>query len=124
MGISQIELSQFYIELIGFTLTLIVSLGIKDWAVSFIEGMKFKMHKAFNEGDKVLLDDEEALIVRIGLTETVFGIYGSDGYTWRYIPNARIKYSKLEKIVDPNLHPDTAQETARKMKEIMNAKNK
>ncbi len=49
-----------------------------------------------------------------GLSETVFGIYGDDGYTWRYVPNTRIEFLKLEKIVDPELHRDTQQEKAQK----------
>ena len=77
----EIQLSEFYIEFIGFTLTLIVALAMRDWATSFIKGMKFKMNKAFQEGDKVILDGCPALIVRIGMSETVFGVYGKAGYT-------------------------------------------
>ena len=110
-----IELSQFYVEFIGFILTLIVALAMRDWATSFIKGMKFKMNKAFQEGDKVILDGCPALIVKIGMSETVFGVYGKDGYTWRYVPNERIAFSKLEKIVDPDLHADTEQEKAQRI---------
>ena len=53
------------------------------------------------------------------MSETVFGIYGDDGYTWRYVPNARIEFLKLEKIVDPELHRDTAQEKAQKLVDAM-----
>ena len=111
----EIVLSQFYIEFVGFTLTLIVALAMRDWATSFIKGMKFKMNRAFNEGDKVILDGCPALIVRLGMSETVFGVYGKDGYTWRYVPNERIAFSKLEKIVDPDLHADTELEKAQKI---------
>ena len=111
----EIVLSQFYIEFIGFTLTLIVALAMRDWATSLIKGLKFKMNRAFNEGDKVILDGCPALIVRIGMSETVFGVYGKDGYTWRYVPNERIAFSKLEKIVDPDLHADTELEKAQKI---------
>ena len=45
----EIQLSQFYVEFIGFTLTLIVALAMRDWATSFIKGMKFKMNKDFTE---------------------------------------------------------------------------
>ena len=111
----EIQLSEFYIEFIGFVLTLIFALGLRDWATSFIKGMKFKLNKAFNEGDKVILDGCPALIVKIGMSETVFGVYGKDGYTWRYVPNERIAFSKLEKIVDPDLHRDTDEEKAKKL---------
>ena len=110
----EIQLSQFYVEFIGFTLTLIVALAMRDWATSLIKGLKFKMNKAFSEGDKVILDDKHALIVRIGMSETVFGVYGKDGYTWRYVPNERIAFLKLEKIVDSDLRADTEQEKAQR----------
>jgi hypothetical protein len=110
-----IQLSQFYIEFIGFTLTLIVALAMRDWATSLVKGLKFKMNKAFTEGDKVILDGCPALIVKIGMSETVFGVYGKEGYTWRYVPNERIAFSKLEKIVDKDLHRDTDEEKAKKL---------
>ena len=110
-----IELSQFYVEFIGFTLTLIAALAMRDWATSFIKGMKFKMNKAFQEGDKVILDGCPALIVKIGMSETVFGVYNKDGYTWRYVPNERIAFLKLEKIVDADLHRDSDLEKAQRI---------
>ena len=124
-----IELSQFYVEFIGFTLTLIVALAMRDWATSFIKGMKFKMNKAFTEGDKVILDGQQALIVRIGMSETVFGVYGKEGYTWRYVPNERIAWIKLEKIINPDLKIsknmvkiDTNQKEIEKLKKQINGK--
>ena len=110
-----IELSQYYVEYIGFLLTLIVGLSIRDAATSFVKGAKFRFNPAFSEGDKVLLDGNPALIVKIGLSETVFGVYGDEGYTWRYVPNTRIEFLRLEKIVDTDLHKDTAQEKAQKI---------
>ena len=110
-----IELSEYYVEFIGFLLTLIVGLSIRDAATSFVKGAKFRFNPAFQEGDKVLLEGNPALIVKIGLSETVFGVYGDEGYTWRYVPNTRIEFLKLEKIVDPDLHRDTAQEKAQKL---------
>ena len=118
-----IELSQFYVEFIGFTLTIIIALALRDWATSFIKGVKFKMNKAFTEGDKVILDGQKALIVKIGMSETVFGVYGKDGYTWRYVPNERIAFSKLEKIVDPDLHADTEQEKTQRIIDQMQNSN-
>ena len=110
-----IELSQFYVEFAGFILTLIVALALRDWATSLIKGLKFKMNRAFSEGDKVILDGCPALIVKIGMSETVFGVYGKEGYTWRYVPNERIAFLKLEKIVDPDLHRDSDEEKAQKI---------
>ena len=49
---------------------------------------------------------------KIGLTDTVFGVYSSKGYTWRYVPNERIPMLKLEKVINKDLHLDTEQEKA------------
>ena len=114
-----IELSAYYVEFIGFLLTLIVGSSIRDAATSFVKGAKFRFNPAFKEGDKVILDGNPALIVKIGLSETVFGVYGEEGYTWRYVPNTRIEFLKLEKIVDPDLHRDTDQERAQKLVDAM-----
>ena len=118
-----IELSQYYVEFIGFLLTLIVGLSVRDAATSFVKGAKFRFNPAFKEGDKVILDGNPALIVKIGLSETVFGVYGDDGYTWRYVPNTRIEFLKLEKIVDPDLHRDTDQERAQKLVDALQDAN-
>jgi len=118
----QIELSEFYIEIIGLVLTLLVGLWFKDALTSFIGGMKFKMNPHFKEGDKVVLDDVPAMIVKIGWSQSVFGVYGKDGYTWRFIPNKRIDFVKLEKIVDADLHPDSKEERAQKLLDLMNSK--
>ena len=114
-----IELSAYCVEFIGFLLTLIVGLSIRDAATSFVKGAKFRFNPAFKEGDKVILDGNPALIVKIGLSETVFGVYGAEGYTWRYVHNTRIEFLKLEKIVDPDLHRDTDQERAQKLVDAM-----
>ena len=52
---------------------------------------------------KILIDGKKAIIVKIGITQTVFGVYSPSGYTWRYVPNERISWIKLEKIVNPDL---------------------
>ena len=95
--------------------SIIVGMWIKDWATGFAKGARFRMSKSFNEGDKVILEGKPALIIKIGFTETVFGVYNDDGYTWRYVQNERIPYLKLEKIVDKDLHQDTDQEKAQKI---------
>ena len=107
--------ADFYIEFIGFVLTLLVGLAIKDYAVTFVKGAFFRFFSPFDEGDKVILEGKPALIIKIGFTETVFGVYNDDGYTWRYVQNERIPYLKLEKIVDRDLHQDTEQEKAQKI---------
>jgi len=83
--------------------SLVVTFWVKDLAVKIAKGLSFKMNKAFNEGDEVLIDGKKAIIVKIGITQTVFGVYSPSGYTWRYVPNERISWIKLEKIVNPDL---------------------
>jgi|TARA_B100001093_G_scaffold78463_1_gene69590 hypothetical protein len=95
--------------------SIIVGMWIKDWATGFAKGARFRMSKSFNEGDKVILEGKPALIIKIGFTETVFGVYNDDGYTWRFVQNERIPFLKLEKIVDKDLHQDTDQEKAQKI---------
>jgi hypothetical protein len=92
----------------------VVGLWIKDIIQSFAKGIKFKMNGAFHEGQKVILDGQEALIVKIGITETVFGVYTERGYTWRFVPNERIPFLKLEKIIDAGVHRDSKEERAQK----------
>ena len=46
-------------------------------------------------------------------------MYNDDGYTWRYISNQKIDSLKLEKIVDSELHADTAEEKAQKLRSFL-----
>ena len=120
MTMFEIELNDFYIQFIGFLLTMLLGLAVKDYAVSFMKGLFFRLFSPFDEGDKVLLEGQTAMIIKIGLNQTVFGVYGEEGYTWRYVPNERIPYLKLEKVVDSELHADTADEKAEKIRKILN----
>ena len=99
-----LEITELLLPYIGMVMIVIIGFMIKDFATKLSKGIAFSMNKQFQEGDHVLLDDERALIVKIGLTQTVFGIQKTHGefdgdYIWRYVPNERIDYLKLEKIV-------------------------
>ena len=96
----EIQLSEYYVELVGFLLTLLVGLAIKDWATSFVKGALFRFNSPLKEGDKVILDGQQAMIIKVGMTQTVFGVYSDDGYTWRYVPNERIAMMKLAKKIE------------------------
>ena len=110
-----LELTDMMMPWITVLVSLIVAVWLKDYATSIAKGLRFKMNPAFNEGDEVLLDGEPAMIVKIGTIETVFGVYSDRGYTWRYVPNERIPYIKLEKVINKDLHLDTAEERATKL---------
>ena len=104
---------------IAILISLSAVFWFKDFAVNLMSGLKFKFNPAFNEGDEVLLDGELAMIVKIGARQTVFGVYSDRGYTWRYVPNERIPYLKLEKVIKKDLHVDTDEEKAQKMKTLI-----
>ena len=113
------NLEQYYLELSIFVASVISGLALKDWSVSFIKGLNFKMNPQFKEGDKVKLDGEEAVVIKIGMTTSVFGVTAKDGYTWRYVPNQRIDYLKVEKIIDKDLHVDSTEEKKAKLEKIL-----
>ena len=117
------QLGMDFADLIGPWIAILVSISaafwFKDFAQNMMIGLKFKFNPAFNEGDSVLLDGNDAIRVKIGLRETVFGVYGEKGYTWRYVPNTRIPFLKLEKIVNKDLHLDTDAEKGRRLQEMI-----
>ena len=99
-----LAITEFLLPYIGMVMIVIIGFMIKDFATKLSKGIAFSMNKQFKEGDKVVLDGERALIVKIGLTQTVFGIEKDSGqfrgdYVWRYVPNERIEMLKLEKVV-------------------------
>ena len=110
-----IKLTELLVPWIAILFSIIIALWLKDFAQNFMVGLKFRMNGAFNEGDKGLLDGKDAIVVKIGLRDTVFGVYSDKGYTWRYVPNERIAFLKLEKIVDADLHRDSDEEKAQKI---------
>ncbi|SVE37807.1 uncharacterized protein METZ01_LOCUS490661, partial [marine metagenome] len=99
-----LQLTDVMMPWIGILISIMMAIWFKDWATKLAKGIAFKLNPQFKEGDKVILDGERALIVKIGLTETVFGITKTGGewdgdYIWRYVPNDRIPFLKLEKVV-------------------------
>ena len=121
MNASQVglEITNLLMPFISALMLLVITLWFKDFATKIAKGMAFKMNRAFNEGDSVILDGNEALIVKIGLSETVFGVYSDRGYTWRYVPNERIPTLKLEKVINKDLHLDTEAEKAAKLRTMI-----
>ena len=103
-----LEITQFLLPYIGMVMIVIIGFMIKDFATKLSKGIAFSMNKQFQEGDKVLIDGERALIVKIGITQSVFGISKSNGefdgdYVWRYVPNEKIENLKIEKIIFDHL---------------------
>ena len=107
-GGAALEITEFLLPYIGMVMIVIIGFMIKDFATKLSKGIAFSMNKQFQEGDKVLIDGERALIVKIGLTQSVFGISKSNGefvgdYVWRYVPNEKIENLKIEKIIFDHL---------------------
>ena len=94
-----LSITSFLMPWIAVLVSIIMALLVKDWATSFAKGLKFKMNRDFNPGDIVLLDSEEAVIITIGLTKTVFEKVNKRGLVWRYVPNERLAFLKLEKVI-------------------------
>ena len=97
-----LDVTTFLLPWIAILISISVAFWFKDFATNMMQGIKFKMNPAFNEGDSIILNDEDAIIVKIGLRETVFGVYSKKGYTWRFIQNDKIHTLKLEKIINKN----------------------
>jgi len=92
--------SEFLTPIIALSIGIVILMVMKTILTDIAKGLRFKFTPTFNEGDMVILDGDEAIIVKIGLLTSVFGITKKDGtYCWRYIPNNRIEYLKLEKII-------------------------
>jgi hypothetical protein len=114
-----VQLTSFLLPWIGILISAIIAIMFKDWATSLAKGLEFKWNPAFNEGDTIILDGQEGMIVKIGARETVFSVYSDNGLIWRYVPNERIAFLKLEKVMNPNLHLDTEEEKAKKLQSMI-----
>jgi len=113
------ELTDILAPWIAILISISAAFWFKDFAVNLMSGLKFKFNPAFNEGDHIILDDDDAIIVKIGLRESVFGVYRDKGYVWRFIPNDRLKFHKLEKIINQDLHLDSAAEKGRRIQAMI-----
>ena len=113
------KLTELLVPWIAILFSIMIAFWLKDFAQNFMIGLKFRMNTAFNEGDKVILDGHDAIIVKIGLRDTVFGVFTDRGYTWRYVPNVKIPNLKLEKIINSELHLDSEEEKAAKLQKMI-----
>ena len=126
--LAAVEMTEFLLPYIGMVMIVIFGFMLKDFATKMSKGIAFSMNKQFQEGDHVLIDGERALIVKIGVTQTVFGVTKSNGefdgdYVWRYVPNERIDFLKLEKIIfdqTPLNNKDRISVNTTKIKEMEN----
>ncbi len=97
--IPEITLGTGAIAWITALITIALGLAVKDLVTTFVSGFLFKINKTFNEGDLVYLEGQVAVIIKIGMRQTVFEMDDERGHIWRYIYNDRVKYLKLEKVI-------------------------
>ncbi|MAE55642.1 MAG: hypothetical protein CMK23_06565 [Porticoccaceae bacterium] len=114
-----IQLTDLLAPWIAILISISAAFWFKDFATNMMIGLKYRSNSHFNEGDHVILDGKDAIIVKFGMRETVFGIYTDRGYVWRFIPNDKLPNQKLEKIINKNLHLDTDEEKGRRMQEMI-----
>ena len=97
------EISIDLVEMIAPLLALTVSIGVGLWAKdaldALIKGLTFRADTAIEEGCEVYIDGDKATIIKIGVFKTTFQITNGRGVTWRYVPNKRIEYLKIEKVI-------------------------
>ena len=125
-----IEITEFILPYIGMVVIVVFGFMLKDFATKWGKGIAFQMNNQFQEGDHVLIDGERALIVKIGMTQSVFGVTKSNGefdgdYVWRYVPNERIEFLKLEKIIfdhTPLNNTNKIKNNSNKIEEMKNGK--
>ena len=118
------EVTDLILPWIGMLISIVLFLWFKDFATQLAKGLAFKHDPHFQEGDLVWLEDEPATIIKIGATQTIFGIVNGRGMIWRFIPNGEIHSVKLEKIVSDKIHYDSEDEEARKLKKMLEAYDK
>ena len=78
----------------------IIGMVIKDLLTAATFGVLFYLDPQFTEGDTVYIDGDEAIIQKIGLSVTIFKVIETG--RWRYSRNEKIRYHKLEKLVEVN----------------------
>ena len=113
------EVTDLILPWLGVLISIVIFLWFKDFATQLAKGLAFKHDPHFQEGDLVWLEDEPATIIKIGATQTIFGIVNGRGMIWRFVPNSEIHNVKLEKIVSDKIHYDSDQEQARQLRELL-----
>jgi len=94
------DITAWIAPLFAVSLALVIGMVLRDWTSNLVLGMKFKFDEAWYEGAHCFIDDEPAIIVKMGISETIFQISNGRGVVWRHVSNERIKYLKIERVID------------------------
>ena len=114
-----IEFTELIVPWVAVMISIVFFLWFKDYATGIAKGLKFKLDPHFQEGDEVWLENEPAVILKIGTSTTIFGIVYGRGNVWRFIDNEIIFEMKLEKIISDKIHYDSDTEQSRKLRAIL-----
>ena len=114
-----LEFSELILPYLGIMISIVFFLWFKDYATGIAKGLKFKIDPHFQEGDEVWVEDEPAVILKIGMTQTIFGIINGRGYIWRFVDNESIIEMKLEKMITDKVHYDTKEEQSKKLRKLL-----
>ena len=60
-----LDLADVLAPWIAILISLSAVFWFKDFAVNLMSGLKFKFNPAFNEGDHIILDNEDAIIMTL-----------------------------------------------------------
>lgn len=93
------QLNALLMPFVSALIALVFTLWFKNLAEKIAKGLAFKMNGAFKQGEKVILDGQHSVIISIGITQTIFASQVDSDTVWRYVPNERIPWLKLEKII-------------------------
>ena len=52
IALESAKITQFILPWIGILLSLMIAIWVKDFATAMAKGLKFKMNKSFQEGQK------------------------------------------------------------------------
>lgn len=115
------EFAEYVLPWLAVLISIMVAMMVKDLATALTKGMAFRYSRQFSEGERVILDGEDAIITKIGIRQTIFGVYSEKGYVWRFVPNERIQFLKIEKVIDPYLHRDTLAERGERLQKAIDA---
>ena len=72
---------------------------IKTELINLIKGIMFRFDKDFNEGDPILLENQKARIVKIGLIQSKVYVEKDGQTTMRKFHNSDLSKLKMEKIL-------------------------
>jgi len=80
---------------------VVIAVLVRQPIERILSGLIFYFGKTFNNDDIVYIDGDKARISRIGVFNTYFDILGgkSKAIKVRVVPNHRILYLKLEKVI-------------------------